>query len=553
MNLTAKLKSWAVDAKLAKADDSDDTFKKAIAQALVGGTLSAEKFKELSATDADVESNSLKSLLQTLGNQFGELKSAIINPPTPAAAPPAVEPDPAKTVTPAPAATPPATKAVPTALEKMFMSVAIVNQGMVSDESGEKSLSIRVKEAAESYDATKTAAIYPTRTQKGMTHPHAGQPIKDWSGHALDTPSDLDKAVSGAYAKFLIQTAIMRSKNAAFASLPQHDKELVLYAMENMLWGGTTDKNAANGGDENIKRRKLTPNEQKALIDDGTSGGLEAAPIVFDDQAIMTPLLNGELAPMVNMVPIDRGRRIEGVQISNVTGSWGGVDDTAVSLFNTASFVTAFDTTIFRWEGAILIGLDFLSDTPLEFGQIITKQYGERLLEDLDDVIMSGNGTNQPEGITVKSGTTSVSFGGTTTIGGYESLRYGVPKSEHKGTAGKSAVFCGSETSYQRAKAIPVGASDARRLSDTQNMPDYDGYTWMQRPYKINESAGNTKIFYAIMSKYRMYRRRGLSMRQSTEGSTLLRANEMLIVAMARYGGHLERGAVAAVTSNAPA
>lgn len=35
--------------------------------------------------------------------------------------------------------------------------------------------------------------------------------------------------------------------------------------------------------------------------------------------------------------------------------------------------------------------------------------------------------------------------------------------------------------------------------------------------------------------RYRMYHRRGLAMRSSTEGDTLIRRNEMLLVAMARY------------------
>jgi hypothetical protein len=241
------------------------------------------------------------------------------------------------------------------------------------------------------------------------------------------------------------------------------------------------------------------------------------------------------------------------VATGKVTGSWGGVDDTDIALFSTTSFVTAFDTTIFRWEGSIRVGLDFLSDTPIDFGQYLTAQYGERLLEDLDDVIATGNGSTQPEGVTVKAGTTSVAWGGSTSIGNYESLRFGVPKNEHRQNLLNSAVFCGTETSYQRAMAIPVGASDARRLSNVISMPNYDGYTWMGRPYKINESLGNTKVFYAILARYRMYRRRGMTMRTSTEGDTLIRKNEMLLVASARYGGQLERGAVAAVTATAPA
>ena len=112
-----------------------------------------------------------------------------------------------------------------------------------------------------------------------------------------------------------------------------------------------------------------------------------------------------------------------------------------------------------------------------------------------------------------------------------------------------SAVFCGNETSYMRARAIPVGAADARRSSGM----NYDSYSFMERPYKINESLANTQLFYAIMARYRMYRRKGFTVRTSTEGETLIRANEMLIVVMSRCGGQLERGAAAGVVTTAPA
>jgi hypothetical protein len=226
------------------------------------------------------------------------------------------------------------------------------------------------------------------------------------------------------------------------------------------------------------------------------------------------------------------------------------VDDTSISLFNTASYVSAFDTTIFRWEGAVKIGLDFLSDTPIDFGAHFTAQYGERLLEDLDDVIATGNGTTQPEGVMTKSGTTSVSFGSAAaTLGGYESLRFSVTKQEHRANLMSTAVFCGTETSYMRARAIPVGASDARRLGGM----DYSSYRWMERDFKVNGSMTNAQIFYAILGRYRMYRRRGLTIRTSTEGDTLIRANEMLISVTARLGGQLERAACAAITSTAQA
>lgn len=556
MKLTAKLKQWAIQNCEVKATDSDEAFTKAVGLALATGDLVVEKFKELSTTKDDEEADEVTKLFKGVADSIDSLKTVIqeTNGSAGTKGQKAAntdgekKPEGEKAVKTEPEGTKGGKKAAPSFLEKAVTSSSLGSLHADDDFDGEKSFSIRVKDAVEQYDDTKSALVFPTHTEKGHPHLLAGQPVRDFSeggARSMDTPSDRDRAVAGSYAKFLVNAAVKKSKTIAFMQLPQHDKEILCYAMEKMKWSGASD-----GGDfADIKNRPLTPSEQKALIDDATSGGLEAAPIVFDDQAIQAPLLNGELFPLVTQVPLDRGRRVEGVATGTVTGSWGGVDDTEISLFNTASYVTAFDTTIFRWEGAIRIGLDFLSDTPIDFGAHVTAQYGERLLEDLDDVIAIGNGTTQPEGITVKAGTTSVSFGGATSLGNYESLRFGVAKKEHKANLASSAVFCGTETSYMRARAIPVGASDARRLGGM----DYSSYHWMERPYKINESLSNSQIFYAILARYRMYRRRGLSIRTSTEGDTLIRRNEMLMVAMARYGGQLERGAVAAVTSTAPA
>jgi HK97 family phage major capsid protein len=411
----------------------------------------------------------------------------------------------------------------------------------------------RVKSAAEMYDDTKSALHYPALTKSQRPHAFAGERVM-MDGRALNTPSDRDRAISGAWGKFICNAAVKGSRTMGWMSLPDHDKELILYAMEHKEWGGTNNANIPKLGDyADIVNRKLTPHEQKALIDDATSGGTEAAPIVFDEDVIRTPLLFAEFYPLVKQVPLDKGRRIQGVSIGTVTSSWGGVDGSAIDLFDTTSYVSGFDTTIYRWQGSVLIGLDFLSDTPIDFAQILTQQYGEVLMKDLDIAICVGNGTTQPEGVMTKTGTTTVAWGGTTTLGNYESLRFGVHKREHTPALMRTAVFGGTDTSYQRAISLPVGTSDARRLSGPVNMPNYDGYSWMGRAYKINESLTNSEIFYAILGNYRMYNRRGLTISSTTEGQTLKRANEMLIVATARFGGQMERGSCVAKTTTAPA
>jgi HK97 family phage major capsid protein len=561
LKLTQALKGWLVENMAVKADASDETFRKAAGEALAGEMdhdLFIKLTKDAKAEEADALSASfdkvagnLEKLLAALtpkaeekGKKKEEEEELDENgkpkkKPFPGAAPPFGKEDGKSTK-------PDGTKEVST-LTKMFM-------GNRSVEDDDRDVEVRVKEAAEQYSDTKSALRYPTHTKGGNTHMFAGRqvvdPFNSESGRGIDEPSQRDKAVVGAFGQFMIAAAKYGSKTMAWSRLPDHQKELVCYALQKMEWGGAT-----NGESDvhDIDHKLLTPLQQKAIIDDAVSGGTEAVPIVFDDMIVSTPILYGEFFPLVNLVPLDKGRRIQGARAGIVSSEWGGIDDTAVTLFNTAAYVTAFDTTVYRWQGSISIGLDFLSDTPVDFAQFLTKQYGEVLMQNMDTVICVGNGTTQPEGIMVKAGTTSVAWGGTTTLGNYESLRFGVHKREHSAAMMKTAVFGGTDTSYQRAKAIPVGANDARRLNQVMNLPDYDGYSWMGRPYKINESLANTQVFYAILGRYRMYQRRGLTIRNSSEGDTLIRRNEMLMVAMARFGGQLERGAAAAVTTTAPA
>ena len=64
------------------------------------------------------------------------------------------------------------------------------------------------------------------------------------------------------------------------------------------------------------------------------------------------------------------------------------------------------------------------------------------------------NGTTEPQGVMVASGTTSVNFTGATSIGNYESLLFSVPKAQRPMNS-QSVRFCATETSYQRARAAP--------------------------------------------------------------------------------------------------
>ena len=144
------------------------------------------------------------------------------------------------------------------------------------------------------------------------------------------------------------------------------------------------------------------------------------------------------------------------------------------------------------------------------------------------------------------AGTTAVAFNGVApTIGGYEALLFGVPKRYKKGTQASRIMYCSNELTYSRARGIPVGAADARRVYGM----DQENYRLFTHNYAIVDAMQNSEGFFANMSRYRMYRRLGLTMRITTEGRQLVRENKMLISSRARFGGQLEDG-LAAATAN---
>lgn len=411
----------------------------------------------------------------------------------------------------------------------------------------------RVKGAHECYSTTTKEAYFPALSRKGTAHPFAGQRVSEGLGETkrfIDEPSELHRAASGAWMKDQMCRQMGNAPVPQQFRLNDHDKSLLAWTYENAKFGGVIGGVGSEDTDTiSVMNRHLTPHE-KALIDDAVSGGLEIAPIFFDDQVILTPLLFAELFGLVNLVNISRGRRIEGASIGNVTLAWGGGDDNAIAIFNTAAFVAAFDTTIFVVDGSVEVGLDFLSDSPINVANIITSTYGDRLAETLDTQIARGDGLTQPEGIMVAAGTTAVAFGGVApTVGGYEQLLFAVPKQFKAGFASNRQVFCSNEVSYRRARAIAVGAADARRIFGMT----HEDYMLFGHPYKIVTAMPNTEIFFANLARYRMYRRLGLVIRTTTEGTTLMRRNMWLFIARARFGGQIEDGNAAGVVTTAQA
>ena len=528
------LKNWLTKTFGVPADANDDAFNAALGQSWLSDDdtkkMTPDLFKELN-TDAatkaagefDAKLDKLLALTEKNAAEIAELKSK------PAGGLSAGAPT------------------MPFDMNKAFAAG--------SQPGGNDETAVRVKSVTERFANGRKSLHYPMmRKSINLPHDMAGQPVIDGlTGRQLESPSELDKAISGVYFKF-----VMNKTFGANPDLPhnlrwnEQDQGLWDYAVRELEWGGELEYDGAKH--EFKIGRKLTPREQKAVTDESTSGGLELVPIVFDDQIIQVAYLYGEIFPRVTVVPVQRGRRMEGAIMAELTlASQAQEQSSNITLQTTANFITAFDTNIHVVNGGIEMGLDFLSDTPIQnLGAIVTEKYGEALLKWLDEQIQIGDGTTEPQGIFEASGTTTVAGSAANlTAAKYMDLMFGIPKEYRSGAAANQIAFCGTWTSYNRSRQIGATATAITENHIDQN---HMGMTFMQQPYAIaGTNQTNAKISYCNYKRYRMYRRLGASFRTTTEGKTLVLANNMLITMRARFGGQLESGSAASVCTTAAA
>ena len=133
--------------------------------------------------------------------------------------------------------------------------------------------------------------------------------------------------------------------------------------------------------------------------------------------------------------------------------------------------------------------------------------------------------------------------GGEPEIGDYEAMLFGVPKQYRN--LGESC-YVANEITYSRARGIPVGPGDERRVYGMT----HEDYMLHDHPFGIHHGMRNQDAFFFVGRKYRMYRRLGLSIRVETQGETLARDNNVLFVARGRFGGQMEDGAACSVSTS---
>lgn len=371
----------------------------------------------------------------------------------------------------------------------------------------------RVKKPSERYSTTKSVG----------KHVRLGEPVQDEHGKQVELPSELDNARAGALLKFIA------ARSGLNVSLSEHEKELVDQCFAEEKWCGSINGEFKTG---------VPGATVKALLSDATSGGTELVPEFFDAGVVTFPLLHSELLPKIDLRDVPRGNSVETASVSTPTATWGVPEGTAMTPFDTSGIVAGIDTTLHPVTCAVELGRDLLADTPVDLGRILTELVGQRLMYELDRVIAEGNGTSEPEGIFTASGLSDIGnpaggAGAAPQVNDYEALLFAVGK-QYRNPAGR-CCFIANDTTYSRCVGIPVGSADARRVFGML----HSHYRILEHDFIVNNNLSNNQCAFGAMSRYRLYRRQGLSIRFETGGRELGLKNLALMIARGRYGGRV--------------
>ncbi|WP_439629130.1 phage major capsid protein [Gemmata sp.] len=382
---------------------------------------------------------------------------------------------------------------------------------------------VRVKNATEAYSSTKSVA----------KHAKTNRPVT-WLGKQVETHSERELAKLGAWMKW---TAL---RSGAAVVLTEHEKGLCADIIEKDRFAG--EVNGQWSAD-------VHTDTVKALINDTTSGGSYINPIWFDEMIVQFPLLHSEILPHVTVVDVPRGVNVQGGSIGNPTVVWGTAEGTAQTEFDTTALAAQLNTTIKPVLVWLTCGRDWLSDVPVNAGQYLVENIGERMLAELDRVIVSGDGTNEPAGISGTAGVTAVSSDNSTsgppTVGDYESLMFAVGK-QYRNDA-LNPGFIGNDVSYRRARGIPVGPADERRVFGM----DESSYSILEHPYHVANGLPNGTTIFGALKKYRLYRRVGSQVTWvSGTDATLMAKNLDALFVRARFGGRVTDASAFAITTD---
>jgi HK97 family phage major capsid protein len=369
--------------------------------------------------------------------------------------------------------------------------------------------------------------------RRPMKHAKSGEAVfNPHTGGDAEAPSELELAKAGTWLRWLA----IKQGIPGVRSFDEHETTLWRHCASDE-WLEFSDK-------DNEVRSVKAP-----LLSDTVSGGQYANPLWWDNAVITFPLLTGELFPFVDLVDMPRSNVVNTASVGNPTVTWGQTDGSSLTPFDATALVAPVNSTVVNVMVGVLVSRDLLSDAAANLGGILVNNVGQRMQHELDRVIAVGNGSTEPQGITGTSGLSLVpsdlSTGGIPTVGDYEALMFGIKK-QYRNKA-LNPCYIANDISYRRARGIPVGPGDERRVFGM----DHSSYELLEHPYRIAQDADNNHIIFGALKKYRLYRRLGFETRWTIEGQTLGLANEALLIVRGRFAGRVVDVNAFAVTTDA--
>jgi HK97 family phage major capsid protein len=370
------------------------------------------------------------------------------------------------------------------------------------------------------YSNKRVDAVH-AKTKQTIQHP------AHYEGQTVQLPSQLEKAKTGAWLRML---ALRSGLAGSIPGLNDRERELLQDTIR-------SDYFVDPMADEPGKVFKLDHVKSDDLLSDTTSGGAYFNPLWYDLNIVTFPLLYGEFYPFVDTVDMPRSNLVNTASIANPTVTWGETEGTGLTPFDATSLVKQITASVVNVMIGVRVGLDLLSDAePLNIGDYLVQTIGMRMMAELDRVIVDGNGSTEPLGIlntsSLNTATTDFGSNGPATVGDHEALMFGVAKQYRQKPW--EPCFFGNDTSYMRARGIPVAAGDERRVF---GMTEGD-YTLLGYPFRINNiGIPNATKGFGCLKRYRLWRRLGFFTRWTMEGSTLALANEALLVVRGRFAG----------------
>jgi len=545
------------------ADASDDTAKSLLKEKMASDELSLEKYDELMSKKADapkekaaeladsIAEKTTKGVVDGLGGKFDMLIGALTDKQEKSA--PAEKPEPKEVEEPQESLKEMEARLMKSIQEKYGDKPVLGNDGgdalkmwdMAYQENENKD-AIRVKSQVERWSHNRTAVVHKGRTAKGLGI--EGQPILV-NGNEVHHLTERTKWLSTAWAKFQL----------APEHLNERETELVQWILHNEKfhtpWSTSGESKMLSESERMSVWHAHKGMYSKAVIDDTTSGGEYATPEFFDMDFITTPTLASEnISQYTNMVSVPRGTAAQNFIMGRPTIAAANTEGSATSVFTTTGFISNHDTEFYRAAGFMELGRNFLEDAHPGVLMEVYNQYMLSVQLWLNEQIMAGDGTTEPEGVTVDTGTGDITPAnpttGALTLADALNMLFGVGKAYRERGGRNNAIYCMTDQTYKLFRSIATGVTGDTRLVFGDSVEDY---TLFGHPVVIEENGlSNSDAVFFQAKGYRLYQRQGARMIREDRGDALVRKNVILAGVDVRYGGQLDEPGYAAVVDSFP-